>query len=64
MASPEPDWILARLDKHHDRLSFTCGKGPLDNFLHSLVTQYEKRRLGRTYVATELNSNRIRAISH
>jgi len=39
------------LDRHHVRERFDCGVQPLDNFLRALVSQYEKRNLGRTYVA-------------
>src|SRR5438128_1619848 len=53
------DWIIARLSKDHDRSAFSCGKASLDTFLHSLVSQYEKRRLGRTFVATEPDSMRV-----
>lgn len=35
----------------HDRSSFSCGEPSLDAFLRTLVTQYEKCRLGRTFVA-------------
>jgi hypothetical protein len=35
----------------HRRTDFDCGKPALDEFLRSLVTQYEKRRLGKTFVA-------------
>ena len=35
----------------HDRSRFSCGQPSLDAFLRTLVTQYEKRRLGRTFVA-------------
>jgi GNAT superfamily N-acetyltransferase len=35
----------------HERAGFDCGKPPLDEFLKSFVAQYERRRLGRTYVA-------------
>ena len=35
----------------HQRTDFDCGKPALDEFLRSLVTQYEKRRLGKTFVA-------------
>ena len=35
--------------------SFDCGKPSLNDFLHALVTQYERRNLGRTYVALEAN---------
>ena len=39
---------------------FDCGKSSLNDFLHVLVTQYEKRNLGRTYVATR-EGDRARA---
>jgi GNAT superfamily N-acetyltransferase len=45
------DWRIERLGKNHERNGFDCGKAPLDDFLRSLVSQYEKRNLGRTYVA-------------
>jgi hypothetical protein len=45
------DWRIERLGRNHDRASFSCGKPPLDDFLRNLVTQYEKRNLGRIYVA-------------
>lgn len=46
-----PEWQIQPLDRSHHRAEFCCGKAPLDDFLRSLVSQYEKRRLGRTYVA-------------
>jgi GNAT superfamily N-acetyltransferase len=45
------EWQIERLGKSHERGEFSCGKPPLDDFLRLRVTQYEKRRLGRTYVA-------------
>lgn len=45
------DWRIERLNRSQDRTSFSCGVPPLDEFLQRLVTQYEKRNLGRTYVA-------------
>jgi GNAT superfamily N-acetyltransferase len=44
------DWTVEPLARSHQRSSFSCGKPPLDDFLRQLVGQYEKRRLGRTYV--------------
>ncbi len=35
----------------HQRGDFDCGKPPLNEFLRTKVTQYEKRHLGRTFVA-------------
>lgn len=51
VASVVADWVIEPLDRRHRRERFSCGKPSLDAFVRSLVTQYEKRRLGRTYVA-------------
>jgi hypothetical protein len=53
------DWRIAPLDRRHARGSFDCGKPPLNDFLHSLVSQYEKRNLGRTYVACRESNPRV-----
>ena len=45
------DWRIERLGRSHSRGEFACGKAPLDDFIRELVGQYEKRNLGRTYVA-------------
>ncbi len=45
------DWTIERLGRAHARGEFACGKAPLDDFIRVLVSQYEKRDLGRTYVA-------------
>ena len=45
--------LIERLDPTHVRGGFDCGKPALNDFLLSLATQYEKRNIGRTYVATE-----------
>jgi GNAT superfamily N-acetyltransferase len=44
-------WLIERLGKAHQRSEFCCGKPLLDNFLRTQAGQYEKRRLGRTFVA-------------
>jgi GNAT superfamily N-acetyltransferase len=53
------DWVIERLRPNHDRSEFACGKAQLDTFLAVLVSQYEKRRLGRTFVATEPDQARV-----
>lgn len=53
------EWLIERLSRTHDRAAFHCGKEPLDNFLHFLVSQYDSRRLGRTYVAVRRGETRI-----
>lgn len=53
------NWKIETLSRKHDRKDFHCGNESLDQFIHSLVSQYEKRRLGRTYVARETSSSRV-----
>jgi GNAT superfamily N-acetyltransferase len=53
------EWVIERLGRHHNRSQFSCGKTPLDTFLRSLVSQYEKRHLGRTYVALVSGQTRV-----
>lgn len=53
------EWCIERLDPTHERADFACGNSALDTFLHSLVSQYEKRRLGRTYVAVRPGERRV-----
>jgi hypothetical protein len=43
-------WRVERLDREHVREGFDCAKASLNDFLHSLVAQYERRNLGRAYV--------------
>ncbi len=45
------EWVVEPFGKQHDRDGFTCGKPPLDDFIRARVSQYEKRRLGKTFVA-------------
>lgn len=53
------DWLIERLDRSHERAEFCSGKVALDDFLRSLVSQYEKRKLGRTYVAIRSGVKRV-----
>src|SRR5437588_9239854 len=53
------EWTIEPLNRSHERSEFCCGKSPLDNFLRSLVSQYEKRRLGRTYVAVRPGEKQV-----
>jgi GNAT superfamily N-acetyltransferase len=46
------DWIVEPLDKHHERGDFSCGHASLDDFLKKYASQYARRKLGTTYVAT------------
>jgi ribosomal protein S18 acetylase RimI-like enzyme len=53
------EWVISPLSKTHDRAGFSCGKAPFDAFMRLHVTQYEKRRLARTYVATETGEEKV-----
>jgi GNAT superfamily N-acetyltransferase len=53
------EWHIEPLKAVHERAEFSCGKPSLDLFLRTLVSQYEKRRLGRTYVAVEAGQLRV-----
>ncbi len=53
------EWRIVRLDRSHVRAGFDCGKPALNDFLHVLVTQYEKRDLGRTYVGLQGDDRRV-----
>jgi predicted GNAT family N-acyltransferase len=45
------DWRIELPAHTHLRSRFDCGQPSLNDFLRTLVSQYEKRHLGRTYVA-------------
>lgn len=53
------DWIIEPFGKFHDRSALTCGKPALDDFLRTRVSQYEKRRLGKTFVAVPEGEKRV-----
>jgi GNAT superfamily N-acetyltransferase len=53
------EWQVERLGGAHERAAFACGQASLDRFLQTLVSQYEKRSLGRTFVATEPGQLRV-----
>jgi len=47
-----PQWIIEPLSQFKgDRQLFSSGDEPLDRFFKQLATQYEKKRVGRTYIA-------------
>ncbi len=53
-------WRIERFDKSgHTRGGFDCGKPPLNDFLHKFATQYEKRNVGRTYVAVRTGESQV-----
>lgn len=48
----QPDWVIERLARQHDRAAFHCGQPTLDDWLKRRANQYVKRDLTRVYVAT------------
>lgn len=53
------DWTVEPLGIEHDRSAFSCGKPALDDFLRARASQYEKRRLGKTFVAVPPGQKRV-----
>lgn len=53
------DWRIERLSKSHERTSFCCGKTSLDEFIQKFAMQYEKKDMGRTYVAVAPEESRV-----
>ncbi len=52
-------WRIEQLGHGHVRDGFDCGKPSLNDFLRTLVSQYERRNLGRTYVALQEGEERV-----
>jgi GNAT superfamily N-acetyltransferase len=53
------DWLIERLHASHERDAFCCGKGALDEFLKTRAGQYERKGIGRTFVAVLHDSKRV-----
>ncbi len=53
------DWQIERFRSDHVRSEFSCGVASLDNFIRLLASQYEQRRLGKTYVAVSPGSRTV-----
>lgn len=49
-------FIIEPLSTKHDRLTFDCGEIDLNNFLQYFARQNDKKGLGRTFVAVEIDS--------
>ena len=50
------DWMIERLGSSHDRTGFDCGNPILTDWLRQRASQFEKRDLARTYVASKSGS--------
>lgn len=53
------EWQIERWDRSLDRAGFDSGKKPLDDFFRTFVGQYERRNIGRTYIAGRANDRRV-----
>jgi GNAT superfamily N-acetyltransferase len=51
--------MIEPFGKAHHRSAFVCGKSALDDFIRTRVSQYEKRRLGKTFVAVPAGTKRV-----
>ena len=51
--SYQDGWAIERLRPRHDRTVFDCGNDLLNSWLNLRASQFEKRDLARTYVATK-----------
>jgi GNAT superfamily N-acetyltransferase len=51
-------WEIQRFGQSHNRSQFDCGIDLLNEWLHKLVSQYERRDLARAYVAVEPGETR------
>jgi GNAT superfamily N-acetyltransferase len=45
------EWHIEPLGNNHNRSGFSCGIQRLDDFIQHRAGQYERRHLGKTYVA-------------
>ena len=45
-------WTIQRLDRTHDRSVFDCGQPILNDWLKNRASQFDRRDLSRTFVAT------------
>jgi GNAT superfamily N-acetyltransferase len=53
------DWTIESLSSRHERRAFCCGNASLDAFLKTLAGQYQKRRLGQTFVAVAAEESTV-----
>jgi predicted GNAT family N-acyltransferase len=53
------EWGIEPLAGNHQRGEFSCGKPPLDVFIRQQAAQYEKKGVGRTYVAVRPGDVRV-----
>ena len=51
--------IIESLSSQHHRSEFDCGVGELNVYLQKYTSQHQRKGVGRTYVATEENVERV-----
>jgi predicted GNAT family N-acyltransferase len=51
--------IIEKLSSHHNRRDFDCGVDELNAYLQRYSSQHERKGMGRTYVATKQNDDRV-----
>jgi GNAT superfamily N-acetyltransferase len=54
------DLVIEPLSSTHERNLFCCGKSPLDDFLRLHAGQYDRKNMGRTYVAVRPSEHVVR----
>lgn len=52
-------FIIAPLDKAHNRSGFACGNDRIDTYFHKVVSQDVKRSYASCFVASEVGTNRV-----
>ena len=58
-AKAEPIWHIERLTAAHKREAFSSGEPSLSDFIRRLAGQYDRRDLGRTFVAVQPESHLV-----
>ncbi len=53
------EWLIERLSAAHDRSTFSSGEPSLDDFLRQYASQYDRKNMGRTFVAVAPDSARV-----
>jgi GNAT superfamily N-acetyltransferase len=53
------EWQIEPLADDHERVGFSCGKAPLDAFIQTQAGQYERKGVGRTFVAVRPNEKLV-----
>ena len=53
------EWLIERINERHERNAFTCGRSSLDAFIRRHAGQYDRKGIGRTFVARRPHQARI-----